>query len=138
MRHTALLVLSVLVSAVTLLAEPQQTVQLSAGRGGSPHVRSTYAVRGATIAIEYGRPSLRGRPEAQMMPAGLPWRVGADEATTITTDKPIAFGSIRLAPGSYTINAQPGAAWQLIIGRLATPNQWGIPYKPELELGRVP
>ena len=25
-----------------------------------------------------------------------------------------------------------------MLGKLATPNQWGIPYQPGLELGRVP
>ena len=93
---------------------------------------------GAHLAIEYGRPSLKGRPDAQLMPPGQPWRTGADVATILTTDKPLKFGSVSLAPGSYTINTQPGAEWQLILGKLGDPKQWGVPYKPELEIGRAP
>ena len=53
-------------------------------------------VNGATVSIEYGRPFLKKRPESQMMPVGQPWRTGADEATVITTDKPLTFGALRL------------------------------------------
>ena len=77
-------------------------------------------------------------PEAQMMPPGKPWRTGADVATIIKSDKPLTFGNLKLEPGSYTLNTQPGEKWELIIGKLSSPNQWGIPYKPELELGRMP
>ena len=73
-----------------------------------------------------------------MMPAGAPWRTGADEATVITTDKALIFGTVKLAPGSYTINTEPGAKeWHLILGKVGAPKQWGIPYKPELEIGRT-
>ena len=109
------------------------------GSGGSPHVRSEWTIDGANISIEYGRPFLKGRPEAQMMPPGREWRTGADVATIITTDKPLKFGAISLAPGSYTINTVPGdKEWQLVLGRLSKPGQWGIPYQKDLEIGRTP
>jgi hypothetical protein len=73
-----------------------------------------------------------------MMPAGKPWRTGADEATVLTTDKPLKFGTLNLAPGTYTLNTQPGAEWQLIVGKLGKPGQWGIPYNAGLEIGRAP
>jgi hypothetical protein len=72
------------------------------------------------------------------MPPGQPWRVGADEATVLTSDKPLTFGTFHLPAGTHTINAQPGSAWQLIFGRFDKPGQWGIPYQPALEIGRVP
>jgi hypothetical protein len=86
--------------------------------------------------LEYGRPYLKGRPESQLMPPGEPWRTGADEATILTTDKALTFGTFKLEPGTYTINTQPGTPWQLMFGKLAKPNQWGIPYQKELEIGR--
>jgi len=120
-------------------ASAQQTVVTGTGDGGSPHVKSTWTINGATISIEYGRPSLKGRPEAQLMPTGTTWRTGADVATTITTDKPLTFGSTTLAAGSYTINTEPGdKEWRLLLGKLGSPKQWGIPYPPNLEIGRVP
>ena len=95
-------------------------------------------VDGAKLVLEYGRPYLKGRPESQLMPPGQPWRTGADEATIITTDKALTFGTLKLEPGTYTINTQPGTPWQLIFGKLAKPGQWGIPYQAPLEIGRVP
>ena len=116
----------------------QQGQQTKVGGGGSPHWKAEFTVDGAKLVLEYGRPYLKGRPEAQLMPPGQPWRAGADEATVITTDKPLTFGALKLEPGTYTINTQPGDAWQLMFGKLAKPNQWGIPYQSALEIGRVP
>ena len=124
-----------------LLAMPlaaQKTTEIHPGKGGSPHVRTEWTIDGAAISIEYGRPFLRGRPEAELMPPGSPWRAGADEATMLTTDKPLNFGSQSLAPGTYTINLQPGPTWELIIGKLGKPGQWGVPYNAALEMWRVP
>jgi hypothetical protein len=122
-----------------VLVQAQKTTELKPGSGGSPHVRTEWTIDGASIAIEYGRPFLKGRPESQMMPAGKEWRTGADAATVITSDKPLKFGAISLTPGSYTINTVPGEKeWQLVIGRLSKPGQWGIPYQKDLEIGRTP
>lgn len=138
MRRTlSVMAAGIVLSGSAVLLEAQKTTALGTGSGGSPHVRTEWTIDGANISIEYGRPYLKGREEAKMMPPGSPWRSGADQATVITTDKPLKFGAVSLAPGSYTINTQPGD-WQLILGRLETPGQWGIPYNPKLEIGRTP
>jgi hypothetical protein len=132
MAATAMLAAAVSVSA-------QKTTEVHPGKGGSPHVRTEWTIDGANISVEYGRPSLKGRPEADLMPAGQPWRTGADEATVLKTDKPLKFGTLSLQPGTYTLNTQPGEKdWQLIVGKLGKPGQWGIPYNAALEIGRVP
>jgi hypothetical protein len=127
------------VCSTTLFA--QKTTEVHPGKGGSPHVKSTWTIDGANISITYGRPFLKGRPETEVMPAGRPWRAGADEATILTTDKPLKLGSLSLQPGSYTLNAQPGESeWLLIVGKLGAKGeaQWGIPYQKDLEIGRAP
>ncbi len=118
----------------------QKVTNSGTGGGGSPHVKAEWMIDGAAIRIEYGRPSLKGRPEAQMMPAGQPWRTGADEATTITSSKPLTFGSVKLEANTpYTINTVPGdKQWQIVFGKLAKAGQWGVPYQAALELGKVP
>jgi hypothetical protein len=119
----------------------QKSVQTSPGTGGSPHYKSEWDVKGAHITIEYGRPYLKGRTIGKdVAPYGEPWRTGADEATIITSTKPLKFGKIALAAGTtYTINTLPSATgWQLIIGKLGAPGQWGIPYQPNLEIARTP
>lgn len=125
--------------ASSALVYAQKTVELHPGKGGSPHVRSEWTIDGANISIEYGRPFLKGRSEAKMMPPGREWRTGADEATIITSDKPLKFGAVTLEPGTYTINTVPGdKEWQLVLGRLSKPGQWGVPYQKGLEIGRTP
>ena len=127
---------SVLLSTAALA---QKTTDLGTGRGGSAHVKTEWTIGGAHVAVSYGRPTLKGRAEATLMPPGRPWRTGADAATVLTTDKPLTFGKVVLQPGSYTINTQPGAtSWELIFGKLEKEGQWGVPYKPELEIGRAP
>jgi hypothetical protein len=128
------------VLALCFAVVAQMTVQTGVGDGGSPHVRSEWDVKGAHITIEYGRPYLKGRTIGQeVAPYGQPWRTGADVATIITSDKLLKFGKISLAAGtSYTINTLPNAdSWQFIIGKLSAPGQWGIPYLPDLEIGRM-
>ena len=127
------------VSAFAIVGEAQKTTPLKTGGGGSPHVRTDWTIDGASLSIEYGRPFLKGRPERQMMPPGQEWRTGADEATILTTNKALKFGAVSLAPGTYTINTVPGdKEWQLVLGRLEKPGQWGIPYNKALEIGRTP
>jgi hypothetical protein len=137
MKRMILTLAALLASAVSSGA--QTMTPMATGGGGSAHVKSTWRVGGATIAIEYGRPALKGRAESQMMPAGKPWRTGSDVASILTTDRPLTFGTITLKPGRYTINTVPGAAaWELLFGTLKTPRQWGVPYQADLEIGRVP
>ena len=137
MRRLILAAMTVAMAGTLSAASFQKTSTLHPGKGGSPHVRTVWTIDGASIAIEYGRPSLKGRSETEVMPPGKPWRTGADEATTITTDKALTLGTVKLAPGTYTINTQPGDQWQIIFGKLGKPGQWGIPYNAELEIGRT-
>jgi hypothetical protein len=130
---------AVLCLAVAASAQAQKTTDLGTGRGGSPHVKTEWMVGGANVSISYGRPALKGRAESALMPAGKPWRTGADAATVLTTDKPLTFGKVVLQPGSYTINTQPGEkSWELIFGKLEKEGQWGVPYQPALEIARAP
>jgi len=126
----------VAVAATSLFA--QKTTEVHPGKGGSPHVRTAWTIDGAAITIEYGRPFMKGRPDAEVMPPGTPWRTGADEATILTTDKPLKFGSVSLPAGTHTINTQPGGKWEIIFGKLSKPGQWGVPYNASLEVSRAP
>jgi hypothetical protein len=123
--------------ALTVTLDAQKTTVMNTGSGGSPHVRSEWTIDGAAISIEYGRPFLKGRPESQMMPHGQVWRTGADEQTTLKTDKPLKFGTLAVPAGTYGLHTLPGATeWQLIVSKRAS--GWGIPYPQGQDLGRVP
>ena len=138
MRRSGLAAALTTLAALTVTLSAQKTTQVHPGKAGSPHVRSEWTIDGAHISIEYGRPYLKGRPEAQMMPAGEEWRTGADEATTLVTDKPLKFGGTLSVPaGTYTLYTVPGdAGWQLVVSKKT--GQWGVPYPSGEDLGRAP
>ena len=139
MRRIAYGMAAVLVMTAAASLSAQKTTPVHPGKGGSPHVRTEWTIDGASLSIEYGQPSLKGRTDAALMPNGQPWRMGADEATVLKTDKPLKFGTLTLEPGTYTLNAEPGEKqWQLIVGKLSKPGQWGVPYNASLEIGRAP
>ena len=132
-RFTALAVMAA--AGVTLSA--QKTTPVHPGKGGSPHVKSQWTVDGANISIEYGRPSLKGRSENILMPPGKEWRTGADEATTLITDKALTIGALSVPAGTYTLYTVPGEKeWQLVVSKKT--GQWGIPYPAGEDLGRTP
>ena len=134
----SLVVLTALTAAVFGAAlGAQKTTPLAAGGGGSPHVRTEWAIHGANISIEYGRPFVKGRALKEVAPYGAEWRTGSDQATTLKTDKPLTFGALAVPAGTYTIYTVPGeTVWQLVISRKT--GQWGIPYPAGQDLGRAP
>lgn len=136
MRYHAAIIPALLLTAVAVTLSAQQTTQIHPGAGGSPHVRSEWFVDGANISIKYGRPFLKGRPESQMMPPGQPWRTGADEATTLKTDRPLTFGTLTVPVGTYTLYTVPATGdWQLIVSK--STGQGGVPYPEGQDLGRA-
>lgn len=117
----------------------QKTTTVHPGKAGSPHVKTEYAIDGANVSIEYGRPSLKGRtPGKDVDPYdGREWRTGADEATTLVTDKALKFGTLAVPAGTYTLYTIPtGGTWHLIVSKKT--GQWGVPYPKGEDLGRVP
>ena len=130
---------AVLALAATTAAA-QKVVSTKMGGGGSPHETVEYAVGGAKITISYGRPFLKGRPLAKIDPAfeltGKVWRTGADEATTLTTDKALMFGSLMVPAGTYTLFTVPGpTTWKLVVSKET--GQWGTEYHEDKDLGRA-
>ena len=135
MRRVAMAA-AVLAAGMTTVSA-QKTTEIHPGNGGSPHVRTEWVIDGANISIEYGRPFLKGRPESKLMPAGQVWRTGADEATTLKTDKPLKFGNLSLPAGSYTLWTVPGdSGWQLVVNKQT--GQSGTAYEQKEDLGRLP
>ena len=75
--NVSTIAIAIATSVLSVSAAAQTTTAVGPGTAGSPHVKTVWTISGATIAITYGRPYLKGRAEAQMMPAGKPWRTGA-------------------------------------------------------------
>jgi hypothetical protein len=91
----------------------------------SKNARLEGEIDGVGIVVTYGRPQVRGRKVwGKLVPYGKVWRTGADEATTITFDRPVEVEGEELARGTYALFTKPGAdEWEVIFN--ADPEQWG-------------
>jgi len=93
----------------------------------SPLDSISVQVGGGTMKVCYGRPSARGRKVmGELVPFDQPWRLGANEATTINVPFAAQLAGVRVEPGTYTLYAIPGASkWQIVVNRGA--QRWGVP-----------
>lgn len=104
----------------------------------SPHETVSATVDGAKVSVTYGRPYMKGRKVVGgLIPYGKEWRTGADEATTLVTDKDLMFGNTHVSAGTYTLYTHASEkGWQLAINKQT--GQWGTEYNAAQDLGRVP
>lgn len=105
----------------------------------SPHETTTGTIAGKQITIEYGRPSLKGRELlGNLIPYDKVWRLGADEATKLTTPMDIEINGLKVPAGTYSLFmlvSQDGQT-QLIVNKVA--DQWGaFKYDATQDLGRT-
>ena len=125
---TALLFLS----GSTLLAQEVRPRILS------PRDSTKQTIGQANVVVDYGRPSKRRREIfGALVPYGVVWRTGANEATQLRTDRDLVIGSARVPRGTYTLWTIPDRdSWTLIINRVS--GQWGTDYDKSQDLARVP
>ena len=96
----------------------------------SPAGMATYEGNGLSMEIPYSRPTQRGRvlfgtvDEAALQPYGVYWRLGANEATTVTFSRDVIFNGIPVPAGIYVIYAFPGDE-QFEIRLNAEVQMWG-------------
>lgn len=112
-----------------------------AGRGLgplSPRATSRTMIGEASVWLDYSRPAMRGRPVwGTLVPHGEVWRLGANDATHLATERPLMLGDLRLEPGTYTLFLLPTATeWTLIVNRGTGIS--GLERNPEQDVGRIP
>lgn len=104
----------------------------------SPAAKAEGKAGSATITVNYGQPSMKGRKIfGELVPFGKVWRTGANEATTFETDKDILVEGQKLAKGKYGLFTIPGEHhWTVIFNK--NWNQWGsFRYKADEDVLRV-
>lgn len=104
----------------------------------SPRDSTRAMVNGASIIVDYGRPSARGRTIfGQVVPWNVVWRTGANAATQLITTKDLAFGTTVVPAGTYSLFVLPSQdGWKLIINHQH--GQWGTDYDQSKDLARLP
>ena len=110
----------------------------------SPHETVSATIDGATIKIVYGRPytkdpksGARRKIWGGVVPFGQVWRMGADEATMLTTDRDLELGGTKIPAGSYTLFMQPeenGSA-KLIVNKQT--GQWGTKHDAGEDFAKI-
>ena len=89
-------------------------------------------IGGGTMKLCYSRPSARGRKiMGGVVPFDEPWRLGANEATSIHVPFAGEIAGVRVEPGTYTLYAIPAASkWQIVVNRGV--QRWGVPIDNEV------
>lgn len=73
---------------------------------GSTRGAATATVGGKKVTIDYGRPSLKGRPLGDLikqLSADRVWRTGDDQVTTLKTESDLDVGGRRVKAGTYSL-----------------------------------
>lgn len=134
---SAIVVAAVLLSALPAPAQRQRA---------SPHETVSAKVDDSSISITYGRPYSKkpnsNPPEMRtiwgsLVPWGKPWRMGADEATTIVTDASLVIGGQTIPAGTnvlYFVPAENGPSHLVFSSHI---NKWGIPVDTSKDVAKV-
>lgn len=98
----------------------------------SPPDSASIELGGQTAKLCYGAPSMREREiMGGLVPFDQPWRMGANEPTTLHVPFAAEIGSVRVEPGSYALYAIPGEAeWTIVVN--GAPERWGVPIDDEV------
>ena len=82
----------------------------------SPKESVTGKINTATISINYGSPSVKGRKIwGALVPFDKIWRAGANEATTFETDKDLFVEGKKLPAGRYSLFIIPNEKKCIVI-----------------------
>jgi hypothetical protein len=132
---STLVVLTALALTSPLFAEEKPRV--------SPHETVNATVGDAKITIVYGRPYSKDPKSGEkrkiwgtLVPYDKVWRMGADEATLLTTDKDITIAGVAVPAGKYSLYFWPTAAGGKLIVNKQT-GQWGTKYDEKQDLVRI-
>jgi len=95
------------------------------------------SVAGASVAVRYSRPSMRGRVIfGNVVPWNEVWRTGANQATVFETSADLVIAGAPVPAGKYSLWTLPApGGWKLIVNR--NTGQWGTDYDAQYDLARL-
>ena len=101
----------------TVLAFTAATAFAQPARGAA-----ATSVGGKKVAIDYGRPTLKGRSLDELLkqlPADRMWRAGENQVTTINLEADSVIGGKKIPSGKYSLYVHVGEnkQWELVLNR---------------------
>ncbi|HWY78372.1 MAG TPA: DUF2911 domain-containing protein [Verrucomicrobiae bacterium] len=137
--------LSAIVVGIVATALPLAAQTRAASTGGkSPHETTSAVIDRCRVTVTYGRPYTKSPGTGEMrkiwgglVPYGKAWRMGADEATTLITQQPLAIGDTTIPAGAYTLYMVPDESGTSKLAISKKLGQWGIPVDENDDLARV-
>ena len=128
-RNLLLFTVATLAAATSAFAQQERKI--------SPAATAETDLAGKKVVIKYSRPSMKGRKiMGGLVPYGIVWRTGADDATALNTPVDLEIGGVKVPAGNYTLYTLPSeGTWKLIINKQT--GQWGTEYDQSQDLARV-
>jgi hypothetical protein len=135
------------VAASPLLAQQPPPHAASTG-GNSPHETTSAVIgdrhTGNRVTITYGRPHTKDPKTGEarkiwggLVPWGKAYRLGADEATLLLTQKPLVFGATTIPAGAYTLYLVPSETGVSKLAFSTNLGKWGVPVDESHDLARI-
>lgn len=89
---------------------------------GNPRGSASTSVSGKSVAVDYGRPALKGRALDELLkqlPADRMWRAGENQVTTISFAGDVMVGGTKVPAGKYSlyVHAGEGNKWDLVLNK---------------------
>jgi hypothetical protein len=88
----------------------------------NPRGAASTSVAGKKLAVDYGRPALKGRALDELLkqlPPDRMWRAGENQVTTISLDGDVTIGGKKVPAGKYSVyvHAADANTWELVLNR---------------------
>jgi hypothetical protein len=88
----------------------------------NPRGAASTSVGGKKVAVDYGRPALKGRSLDELLkqlPADRMWRAGENQVSTIHLEGDAMIGGKKVAAGKYSVYVHAGEnkQWELVLNR---------------------
>jgi len=105
---------------------------------GGPRGKAELKAGSGSITIDYGRPVLKGRDMLAQLQIGSFWRMGNNQATVLTTPVDLAFGSVKVPKGAYSIwlKRVDQEKFELVFNTQT--GQWGMQHDASKDVYQVP
>jgi hypothetical protein len=111
-----------LASFATLVTMAVATTALAQQQDRAPRGSASASIGGKSVAVDYGRPALKGRALDSLMkdlPKDRIWRAGENQVTTVNFAGDVMVGGTKVPAGKYSVyvHAGEGDKWSLVLNK---------------------